>query len=192
MTPNFIFSIDLCPGTLPHRLALSGTTLAGYGATGGRRYVPGEMKTRMLSSVARPHARIPPPKSSIRALSVLSGLLRVRAAGQRVTAGLLDLKSDAARFIDPEVDGHLMWDTHRVYATSMTKKLVQHGDSAALIIDKPILDLLNMGMDTPLEITTDGRNIAISPATSHAEDELLASLDKINPRFSTTLERLAK
>ena len=105
---------------------------------------------------------------------------------------LSESKSDAARFIDPELNGHLTWDTHRIYAISMTKKLVQHGNSAALIIDKPILDLLNVGMETPLEITTDGRSIVISPATSHTEDEFLASLDKINSRFSTTLERLAK
>ena len=39
----------------------------------------------------------------------------------------------------------------------MTKTLVQHGNSAALILDKPILELLNVSMDTPLEITTDGR-----------------------------------
>lgn len=83
-------------------------------------------------------------------------------------------------------------DTHRIYATPMTKKLVQHGNSAALIIDKPILDLLNLSMETPLEITTDGRNIVISPATSHTEDEFLASLERINSRFSTTLERLAE
>jgi hypothetical protein len=36
-------------------------------------------------------------------------------------------------------------------------------DSAALIIDKPILDLLKVDMDTPLEITTDGKNLIISP-----------------------------
>lgn len=87
---------------------------------------------------------------------------------------------------------HLTSDTHRVYDVDMTKKLVKHGNSAALIIDKPILDLLNLSMETPLEITTDGRNIVISPATSHTEDEFLASLDRINSRFSTTLERLAK
>lgn len=87
---------------------------------------------------------------------------------------------------------HLNTDTHRIYDRSVTKKLVHHGNSAALILDKPILDLLNVGMDTPLEITTDGRNIVISPATSHTEDEFLASLDKINLRFSITLERLAK
>ena len=74
----------------------------------------------------------------------------------------------------------------------MTKKLVQHGENAAIIIDKPILDLLNVGMDTALEISTDGRNIVISPVASHSEDEFLASLDKINAKFPTTLERLAK
>ena len=74
----------------------------------------------------------------------------------------------------------------------MTKKLVQHGNSAALIIDKPILDLPEVGMDTPLEITTDGRSIVISPAPSHTEEEFLASIDKINSQFSSTLERFAK
>jgi antitoxin component of MazEF toxin-antitoxin module len=32
----------------------------------------------------------------------------------------------------------------------MIKKLIKHGNSAALIIDKPILDLLHVKMDTPL------------------------------------------
>jgi len=47
-------------------------------------------------------------------------------------------------------------------------------------------------MDTPLEITTDGQSIVISPVRLHSEDEVLASLDKINSRFAPTLERLAK
>ena len=83
-------------------------------------------------------------------------------------------------------------DTHRVYHFHMTKKLVQHGNSAALILDKPILELLNVTMDTPLEITTDGKNIVISPAKSNSESELTASLDKINRRFSQTLQKLGE
>jgi len=74
----------------------------------------------------------------------------------------------------------------------MTKKLVRHGNSAALILDKPILELLNVTMETPLEITTDGRNIVISPATSHSEEDFRASLDRINARFAPTLKRLAE
>ncbi len=74
----------------------------------------------------------------------------------------------------------------------MTKKLVQHGNSAALIIDKPILDLLNVTMDTPLEISTDGKSIVISPSSSGDEEAFVASLEKINSNFSSTFKRLAK
>ena len=75
----------------------------------------------------------------------------------------------------------------------MTKRLVQHGNSAALILDKPILELLNVTMDTPLEITTDGRSLVISPTTiSHSEDEFRTSLERINRTFAPTLTRLAE
>lgn len=74
----------------------------------------------------------------------------------------------------------------------MTKKLVRHGNSAALILDKPILDLLNLTMDTPLEISTDGQNIVISPAAAGSEDQFHASLDRINTQFAGTLKRLAE
>ncbi len=79
-----------------------------------------------------------------------------------------------------------------VYARVMIKKLVQHGNSAALILDKPILELLNVTMDTPLEITTDGRSLVISPTTSHSEEEFRISLDRINEKFAPTLKRLAE
>ena len=74
----------------------------------------------------------------------------------------------------------------------MIKTLVRHGNSAALIIDKPILELLNVTMDTPLEITTDGRSLVISPAISHSEDEFRTSLARINRTFAPTLRRLAE
>ena len=74
----------------------------------------------------------------------------------------------------------------------MTKRLVRHGDSAALILDKPILELLNVTMDTPLEITTDGRSLVISPTVSHSEDEFRTSLERINRTFAPTLTRLAE
>ncbi len=53
----------------------------------------------------------------------------------------------------------------------MIKKMVSHGNSAALIIDKPILDILKIGMDTPLEITTDGKNLIISPVQDANREE---------------------
>jgi len=74
----------------------------------------------------------------------------------------------------------------------MTKKLVRHGNSAALILDKPILDLLNVTMETPLEISTDGRSIVISPVSTHSEDVFAASLNRINSQFGNTLKRLGE
>ena len=83
-------------------------------------------------------------------------------------------------------------DIRRIYGRGMTKRLVRHGDSAALILDKPILELLNVTMDTPLEITTDGRSLVISPTVSHSEDEFRTSLERINRTFAPTLTRLAE
>ena len=75
----------------------------------------------------------------------------------------------------------------------MVKKLIQHGNSAALILDKPILDLLNFEIDTPLEISTDGKNLIISAQTvKNGEKDILKSLEKINKRYSNALKKLGE
>jgi antitoxin component of MazEF toxin-antitoxin module len=82
---------------------------------------------------------------------------------------------------------------HCVYIAIMTKKLIKHGNSAALVIDKALLDLLKVKMETPLEVTTDGKNIIISPQNDEgAERDLLESLDRINKRHGVVLEKLGK
>ncbi|MCZ7584413.1 MAG: AbrB/MazE/SpoVT family DNA-binding domain-containing protein [Deltaproteobacteria bacterium] len=45
----------------------------------------------------------------------------------------------------------------------MVKTLSKHGNSLALILDRPVLDLLNIDENTPLEITTDGDGLVIRP-----------------------------
>jgi antitoxin MazE len=75
----------------------------------------------------------------------------------------------------------------------MIKKLVSHGNSAALVIDKPILELLHVDMDTPLEIATDGRNLIISPVQNDKRAaKVKAAIDKVNKRHLGTLKRLAE
>ena len=75
----------------------------------------------------------------------------------------------------------------------MTKKLIRHGNSAALILDKALLDLLKIQMDTPLEVTTDGRNVIISPQSiERAEATLLEALERINKKHGAVLAKLAK
>ena len=75
----------------------------------------------------------------------------------------------------------------------MTKKLNRHGNSAALVLDKALLDLLKVEMDTPLQVTTDGRNIIISPQSkANAEASLLEALEKINKKHGSVLAKLGK
>ncbi len=73
----------------------------------------------------------------------------------------------------------------------MVKKLVRHGNSLALVLDKPVLELLKINEDTPLEIeTTDGKSLQIRPAP-HGKN-IKASLDNVNKKFGKTLKNLSK
>jgi antitoxin component of MazEF toxin-antitoxin module len=45
----------------------------------------------------------------------------------------------------------------------MIKKLVRHGNSRALVIDKPVLDLLNIDEGTEIEVITDGMVLIMRP-----------------------------
>ncbi len=75
----------------------------------------------------------------------------------------------------------------------MVKNLIKHGNSYAMIIDKPILDLLRIGPDTKLEITTNGRSILVSPVRDpEREARLRASLEAINAEHEADLKHLAE
>jgi antitoxin component of MazEF toxin-antitoxin module len=73
----------------------------------------------------------------------------------------------------------------------MVKKLIQHGNSVALVIDKPILEMLNITNETPFELSTDGKNIILSPQMEYTqENNILISLEKINKQYSNVLRKL--
>ena len=75
----------------------------------------------------------------------------------------------------------------------MIKTLTSHGNSAALIIDKALLEILRIDMDTPLEIVTDGENLIISPVRDGAQPQRVTqALEKVNLRHGKTLKRLAE
>ena len=75
----------------------------------------------------------------------------------------------------------------------MIKTLIKHGNSLALVIDKPILEMLNVTADTPLELVTNGDSLMISPVRDEERQKKLhASLDKINHKYSDDLRRLAE
>ncbi len=75
----------------------------------------------------------------------------------------------------------------------MIKNLVKHGNSLALILDKPILDMLRISAETPLELTSNGDALLISPVrNANRQKRLRAAVDKINTRFADDLKKLAE
>ena len=74
----------------------------------------------------------------------------------------------------------------------MVKHLTQHGNSAALIIDKAVLELLRITTKTPLELVTDGRNLIISPVRDAKRGKRFRSaLEAVNKQHGKTLKGLA-
>lgn len=63
----------------------------------------------------------------------------------------------------------------------MLKKLVKYGNSTALILDRAILELLNMGEGSTVKLTTDGKSLIITPAPE---------TEKVAPVASTGMEAL--
>ncbi|MGN6543638.1 MAG: AbrB/MazE/SpoVT family DNA-binding domain-containing protein [Aureliella sp.] len=75
----------------------------------------------------------------------------------------------------------------------MQKMLIKHGNSLALVIDKPILDLLQISADTPLEVSTNGDQLLITPCRDKKRTKKLRdSLATINSKFADDLRRLAE
>jgi len=74
----------------------------------------------------------------------------------------------------------------------MIKRLTTHGNSRALVIEKATLDLLHITPRTALEISTDGKNIVISPVRGLGREKAFKSaLEKVNRKHDRTLKALA-
>ncbi len=75
----------------------------------------------------------------------------------------------------------------------MIKNLTKHGNSLALVIDKPILELLQASADTPFEIITDGRSLVLTPVRGEAEEKKFSeAIAMVHQRFGNAMRELAK
>jgi antitoxin component of MazEF toxin-antitoxin module len=75
----------------------------------------------------------------------------------------------------------------------MVKKLSKHGNSLALVIDRSILDLLEIDEDTSLEVTTDGEALIVSPVRDKKRRKRFErALAASNERYGRALKRLAE
>jgi antitoxin component of MazEF toxin-antitoxin module len=74
----------------------------------------------------------------------------------------------------------------------VVKKLTKHGNSLALVIDRPILDLLKIDVETPLEISTDGQRLIVAPAApSERRAKFEAAQQWAHKRYGKAFKRLA-
>ena len=75
----------------------------------------------------------------------------------------------------------------------MVKKLTKHGNSLALVIDKPVLELIHADADTPFEIISDGRSLVLTPVRSPREEKKFeATLAMVHKRFGRAMKKLAE
>ncbi len=75
----------------------------------------------------------------------------------------------------------------------MVKNLIKHGNSYALVIDKPIMEMLHITPETAMELTTNGDKLVISPVRSDSKQTKLKKiLKEINEDFGPTLKKLAE
>jgi antitoxin component of MazEF toxin-antitoxin module len=75
----------------------------------------------------------------------------------------------------------------------MTKTLTRHGNSLALVIDKPILDQMGVDETTPLTLAFDGRCMIVTRASSTSRRKVVrAAIDEIHHEFGNALKKLAE
>ena len=75
----------------------------------------------------------------------------------------------------------------------MVKMLTKHGNSYALVIDKPILELLRVTPETPFEIITDGQCLVLTPVRDAKEEKKFTdALAMVHKRFGRAMKRLAQ
>lgn len=75
----------------------------------------------------------------------------------------------------------------------MQKHLTRHGNSYALVIDKPILELLHATPTTVFEIVTDGNSLVVTPVRKAKDEKRFeAALQAAHKRFGRAFKKLAE
>jgi len=73
----------------------------------------------------------------------------------------------------------------------MLKKLTTIGNSLGIIIERPILELLAIDKETPLEMTTDGEVLILRPVRGDHRQRVQAAVHHLMDVHDATFKRLA-
>ena len=75
----------------------------------------------------------------------------------------------------------------------LIKQLSRQGNSLALYIDRPILDLLDINEETPLKVEVVGGKITLEPISKKEMHKRFAKAsEKVEKRFGKMFKRLAE
>jgi len=75
----------------------------------------------------------------------------------------------------------------------MRKKLTRSGNSLALVIDKPLLEALEIDAETELELSTDGDVLVVTPVRDRKRARKLAEVvAEADERYGGVFKRLAE
>jgi antitoxin MazE len=73
------------------------------------------------------------------------------------------------------------------------KHLSRVGNSSALIIERPVLEMLDIDEQTPLKLSIEGRKLIIEPLSEEEiERRFKKGTDKVEKRFGKMFKRLAQ
>ena len=133
--------------------------------------LPHRIRTpRALESPSTP----PPSRAPRRYPSVLC------ADANEVAVALRNGKVDEAAGRDLPRKGLMLY----IRNNDMRKHLSAIGNSLGLVIEKPILDLLNIGRDTELEVVTDGERIIVEPVRHRQAPRAVREIGEVTaPEF---------
>ena len=73
----------------------------------------------------------------------------------------------------------------------MRKKLTAIGNSLGLVIEKPILELLDIDRDTELEMRTDGKLLILEPVRQRRQ-KIAEAAKRVMDAHDDTFRKLAK
>jgi len=74
----------------------------------------------------------------------------------------------------------------------MHKRLSAIGNSYGIVIEKPILELLDIDRDTELDMTTDGDRLIIEPIRRRRRRRVAEAADRAMSANDRTMRKLAR